>query len=64
MSASTNVDDGILMDLIPGAVEQVMKDLASKFEIEDEGAINDYLGVKVEPGSAPGTFYLSQPHLI
>jgi Reverse transcriptase (RNA-dependent DNA polymerase) len=58
------VDDGILMDPDPGAVEQALKDLASKFEIEDEGAIDDYLGVKVEPGATPGTFYLSQPHLI
>jgi Reverse transcriptase (RNA-dependent DNA polymerase) len=58
------VDDGIMMDLDPGAVEQAMRDLASKFEIEDEGAIDDYLGVKIEPGEDPGTFYLSQLHLI
>jgi hypothetical protein len=58
------VDDGILMDPNPGAVEQAMKDLAAKFEIEDEGAIDNYLGVKVKPGRTPGTFYLSQPHLI
>jgi hypothetical protein len=47
------VDNGILMDPNPGAVEQAMKDLAAKFEIEDEGAIDDYLGVKVEPGRTP-----------
>jgi Reverse transcriptase (RNA-dependent DNA polymerase) len=58
------VNDGILMDLDPEEVERAMKDLSSKFEIEDEGTINDYLGVKVEPGKTPGTFYLSQPHLI
>jgi hypothetical protein len=52
------------MDLDPEAVEQAMKDLASKFEIEDEGAIDNYLGMKVEPSRDPGTFYLSQPHLI
>jgi Reverse transcriptase (RNA-dependent DNA polymerase) len=58
------VDNGILMDLDPEEIERAMKDLVSKFEIEDEGAIDDYLGVKVEPGKTPGTFYLSQPHLI
>jgi hypothetical protein len=30
------VDDGIMMDPDPGAVEQAMRDLASKFEIKDE----------------------------
>jgi Reverse transcriptase (RNA-dependent DNA polymerase) len=58
------VGNGIMMDPDPGAVEQAMRDLASKFEIEDEGAIDDYLGVKIEPGEDPGTFYLSQLHLI
>jgi Reverse transcriptase (RNA-dependent DNA polymerase) len=58
------VDDGIIMDPDLEEVEQAMKDLLSKFEIKDEGVIDDYLGVKVEPGKDPGTFYLSQPHLI
>jgi hypothetical protein len=52
------------MDLDPEEVERAMKDLLSKFEIDDEGAVDNYLGVKVEPGKAPGTFYLSHPHLI
>jgi hypothetical protein len=39
-----------MMDLDPEAVEQAMKDLASKFEIKDEGAINDCSGVKIKPG--------------
>jgi hypothetical protein len=46
------IDNGIMMDLNQEAVEQVMKDLG----IQDEGAINNYLGVKVEPGRVPGTF--------
>jgi Reverse transcriptase (RNA-dependent DNA polymerase) len=58
------VDDGILIDPDPAAVEQAMKDLASKFEIEDEGELDDYLGVKIEKGVEKGTFKLNQPHLI
>jgi hypothetical protein len=53
-----------MMDPDPEAAEQAMKDLASKFEIKDEGSINNYLGVKIEPSKDPGTFYLSQAHLI
>jgi Reverse transcriptase (RNA-dependent DNA polymerase) len=55
---------GILIDPDPAAIEQAMQDLASKFEIEDEGAINDYLGVKIAKGKEAGTFVLTQPHLI
>jgi Reverse transcriptase (RNA-dependent DNA polymerase) len=58
------VDDGILIDPDPAAVEQAMQDLASKFKIEDEGAIDDYLGVKIAKGKEAGTFVLTQPHLI
>jgi Reverse transcriptase (RNA-dependent DNA polymerase) len=58
------VDDGILIDPDPAAVEQAMRDLSSKFEIEDEGAIDDYLGVKIAKGKEAGTFVLTQPHLI
>jgi Reverse transcriptase (RNA-dependent DNA polymerase) len=58
------VDDGILMDPDPEAVEKAMWDLASKFEIEDEGAIDDYLGVKIAKGKEAGSFTLTQPHLI
>jgi Reverse transcriptase (RNA-dependent DNA polymerase) len=58
------VDDGILIDPDPAAVERAMSDLSSKFEIEDEGAIDDYLGVKISKGDEPGTFKLTQPHLI
>jgi Reverse transcriptase (RNA-dependent DNA polymerase) len=57
------VDDGILIDPDPAAVEQAMSDLASKFEIEDEGAIDDYLGVKISKNE-DGTIQLAQPHLI
>jgi len=58
------VDDGILLDPDPAAIEQVMVDLASRFDIEDEGQIDDYLGVKIEKGDEEGTYTLTQPHLI
>jgi hypothetical protein len=32
-----------------------MSNLTSKFEIEDEGVIDDYLGVKIEKGTETGT---------
>jgi Reverse transcriptase (RNA-dependent DNA polymerase) len=50
------VDDGILIDPDPKAVEQAMRDLASKFEIED-GDIDDYLGVKICQGKGHRVFH-------
>jgi hypothetical protein len=58
------VDDGILLDPDPAMVTQALVDLASKFEIEDEGAMDDYLGVKIAKNDEDGTFQLTQPHLI
>jgi Reverse transcriptase (RNA-dependent DNA polymerase) len=58
------VDDGILIDPDPAEIERALTDLASKFEIEDEGAIDDYLGVKIVKSDKDGTFQLTQPHLI
>jgi Reverse transcriptase (RNA-dependent DNA polymerase) len=57
------VDNGIMMDLDPEAVEQVMKDLATRFEIKDEGTIDNYLGVTDRAWQRPW-YILSQPHLI
>jgi Reverse transcriptase (RNA-dependent DNA polymerase) len=58
------VDDGIIIDPDSKVIDQVMADLASKFEVEDEGAIDDFLGVKIEKGTEAGSLLLSQPHLI
>jgi hypothetical protein len=58
------VDDGIIMDPDPSAVDKAMADLASKFDIEDEGAVDEYLGVKVSKGDEEGTLNMAQPHLI
>jgi hypothetical protein len=58
------VDDGIIMDPDPSAVDKAMTDLASKFDIEDEGAVDEYLGVKVSKGDEEGTLNMAQPHLI
>jgi hypothetical protein len=58
------VDDGILIDPDPMEVTRALADIASKFEIEDEGDLDDYLGVKIEKDVERGTFKLSQPHLI
>jgi Reverse transcriptase (RNA-dependent DNA polymerase) len=53
------VDDGIIIDPDSKVINQVMADLASKFEVEDEGAIDDYLGVKIEEGTEAGSLLLS-----
>jgi hypothetical protein len=58
------MDDGILIDPDPAMVTQALSDLTSKFEIENEGVIDDYLGVKIENNDKDGTFQLMQPHLI
>jgi hypothetical protein len=58
------VDDSILIDPDPKAVDRAMANLASKFKVEDEGAIDNYLGVKIEKGNEPRSLLLLQPHLI
>jgi hypothetical protein len=52
------------MDPDPSAVDKAMADLASKFDIENEGAVDEYLGVKVSKGDEEGMLNMAQPHLI
>ena len=44
-------------------VDKCIKDLQKIFDVEDEGSIEEYLGVKVDKLD-DGSFHLSQPHLI
>jgi hypothetical protein len=44
-------------------VDEIVKVLGKLFNIEDQGAISDYLGVKVEQVKG-GRFKFTQPHLI
>jgi hypothetical protein len=57
------VDDGIIAGPDPQAIEQIIKDLQTRFKVSDEGDLTDYLGVNIEKRD-DGTIKLSQPHLI
>jgi Reverse transcriptase (RNA-dependent DNA polymerase) len=57
------VDDGILTDPDRKNIESALLDLHSKFEVQDEGDLCDYLGVKVQKHS-DGSIEFTQPHLI
>ena len=55
--------DGIFCGPDEAEIENCLKDLSSKFDITDEGDINEYLGVKVTCQD-DGSITLTQPHLI
>jgi histone deacetylase 1/2 len=58
------VDDGLFFSPDKTAIDQAFADLvAAKFDIEDQGDISDYLGVKVTH-LPDGTIKLTQPLLI
>jgi hypothetical protein len=57
------VDDGILCGPNANEIRIILSDLASLFDITDEGEIDAYLGVKVTRPNAD-TIVLTQPHLI
>ena len=56
-------DDGIFCGPDKADIDKCMSDLSSKFEITDEGDIDEYLGVKVTRLD-DGRITLTQPHLI
>jgi hypothetical protein len=57
-------DDCILIDKESEAnIDKAIADLNTIFDVEDEGTLEDYLGVQVKHRK-DGTIYLSQPHLI
>jgi hypothetical protein len=56
-------DDCIILDKTDEGIQKCIDDLQKIFEVEDEGTIEDYLGVKVEE-LMDGSIKLSQPHLI
>ena len=56
-------DDGIFCGPDQGEISQCMTELGARFEITDEGDIDEYLGVKVTR-TQDGTITLTQPHLI
>ena len=56
-------DDGIFCGPDQIEISHCMTELGSRFEITDEGDLDEYLGVKVTR-MPDGTITLSQPHLI
>ena len=57
------VDDGILCGPSEDEIQQILIELASLFDITDEGEIDTYLGVKITRPTRD-TIELTQPHLI
>jgi hypothetical protein len=57
------VDDTILCAPTSKEVNDVVNVLSTLFDVEDQGNISDYLGVKVAQDD-DGSFHFSQPHLI
>jgi hypothetical protein len=57
------VDDGILIDPDNSQIDKAMSDLQSKFEVQDEDDLSDYLGVKIQKHS-DGSIEFTQPQLI
>jgi len=56
-------DDCIMASKNPGKLENAVIEMSKKFEITDEGKIDEYLGVKVQRNE-DGSFELSQQLLI
>jgi len=56
-------DDCILLDRNEAGINKAIKDLQSKFSVQDEGNLEDYLGVLIRRQD-DGSIHLSQPHLI
>jgi hypothetical protein len=57
------VDDGILCGPSAKEIRVILRELATLFDITDEGEIDAYLGVKITRPT-PDTIELTQPHLI
>jgi hypothetical protein len=57
------VDNSILMGPDDDEIEFLMKSISSKFVIEDQGTLSEYLGIQIEYRK-DGTIKLAQPHLI
>jgi hypothetical protein len=57
------VDDCCLFGPSDSAIDQILKDLSTSFIIEDEGDIQDFLGVRVSPNS-DGKLSFTQTGLI
>jgi len=56
-------DDGIILDKTEGEIDKCIQDFQKYFNVEDQGTLEDYLGVKVTK-MEDGSFHLTQPHLI
>jgi len=56
-------DDYIVLDKEESGINKCITDLQSKFKVQDEGTLEDYLGVLVKH-QPDGSILLSQPHLI
>jgi hypothetical protein len=58
-----HTDNSILISPDDSEIDRAIKELSEHFNINDQGQIDDYLGIKVER-RADGSTKLFQPHLI
>ena len=56
-------DDGIFVDPDPKTVSRRIHELSTVFEIENQGNLHEYLGIKIVQAKE-GLMTMSQPHLI
>jgi Reverse transcriptase (RNA-dependent DNA polymerase) len=56
-------DDDTLLDPLTTTLDERMKEISTFFEIEDQGTIQDYLGIKIRHTNS-GQIQFTQPHLI
>ena len=56
-------DDGIIFDPEDSKIDKLIEDMKEIFDVQDEGSLEDYLGVQVKHHD-DGAFELTQPHLI
>ena len=56
-------DDGVFCGPDKGEIDEAIREMGTRFNMTDEGTIDEYLGVKVTH-LPDGTISLTQPHLI
>ena len=57
------MDDGIFESPSNTSIDQAITEIGIKFDIENQGNLNDYTGVNIE-SLTDGKIKISQPHLI
>jgi hypothetical protein len=57
-------DDTLIFAREDSTIDQLIKDLSSTFLMEDQGTVNDFLGIRISKDSSTRTITMTQPGLI